>query len=96
MFDRVAFLFGTINSLVLDAISIVVYQCAASTLTERVSEIEALLKGMEANCSCKVGTGCTEAHGKDMRVPTVSTEALRARVEVVACTPHFKKHEKTL
>ena len=28
---------------------------------------------------------------KDMSVPTVSTEALRARVEAGACRPHFKK-----
>jgi hypothetical protein len=72
------------------------YQCAASTLTERDSEIEALLKGMEATAHAKSGLAAPRHTEKDMSVPTVSTEALRARVEAVAYRPHFKRHEKTL
>jgi hypothetical protein len=73
-----------------DAISIVVYQCAASTLTERASEIEALLKGMEATPQ-KSGLAARRHTEKDMRVPTSSTEAWCARIEAGACRPHFKQ-----
>jgi hypothetical protein len=67
----------------------VVYQWAASTLTERDSEIEALLNGMEATPQ-KSGLAAQRHTEKDMCVPTLSTEAWRARIEAVAYRPHFK------